>query len=84
MPYLHEYLNIASGGFQLQDPQIERGHLQLADAMQPPTLVACSGQWHREHTPDQTRMQELAMGIGRQEFEQGIPHNTLPSVTRET
>ena len=74
-----------SGAFlQLPGPQIEQGHLELADAMQPPTLIAYGGQRHRAHTPDQTHVQELARGIGRQGIEQGIPHTALPGVIRGT
>ena len=74
----------STAGLQLPNPQTEQGHLELADAMQLPTLIACGGQRHRAHTSYQTHMQELAKGLGRHGLEQGIPHNALPGVTKET
>ena len=74
----------SAAGLQLPGPQIEQGHLELTAAMQPLTLVACGGQRHRAHIPDQTHMQELTRGIESQELEQVIPHHGLPDVSRET
>ena len=68
----------SAAGLQLPGPQKEQGHLELSDAVQSPTQAACGGQQHTTHTLDQMHVRELAMGIGRQELEQEIPHNALP------
>ena len=73
----------STASLQLLGPQLEHGNLGLADAMQSSTLVACGGKLHKAHTPYQTHVQELAMGIGKQGTKQGIPHNALPGVIKE-